>query len=143
MQSDQRALLTTDRGRMPYEYIRSMIKKIGVRIGMPEIHAHSFRHFYGTYMYRTTNDLRLVQILLGHASISSTQIYTQLSGREVGESALPYIQKLFREKRDLNLNDRIHVGADTDLVGSLGFEPRSTGLFRFIVPVTHHKSGDP
>ncbi|MHB1812358.1 MAG: tyrosine-type recombinase/integrase [Thermoplasmataceae archaeon] len=35
----------------------------------PELHAHSFRHFYGTNMYRTTNDLRLVQILLGHARI--------------------------------------------------------------------------
>ena len=45
MQSDQRALLTTDHGRMPYEYIRSMVKKIRIRTGMPELHSHSFRHF--------------------------------------------------------------------------------------------------
>ncbi len=32
---------------------------------------------------------------------------------------------------------------DSFVVGALGFEPRSTGLFRFIVPVTHHLSGDP
>ena len=139
----RRALFTTERGRMPYDYLRTMIKKTGIRAGMPELHAHSFRHYYAVNLIRMGLGIRQVQILLGHASISSTQIYTQLSDREVGESALPYIQKLFREKRDLNLNDRIHVGADTDLVGSLGFEPRSTGLFRFIVPVTHHKSGDP
>ena len=69
MQSDQRAMFTTDKGRMTYQYLRNMIKKIGIKNGIPELHAHSFRHFYGTNMYRTTNDLRLVQILLGHARI--------------------------------------------------------------------------
>ena len=96
MQSDQRALLTTDQGRMPYEYIRSMIKKIGVKIGMPEIHAHSFRHFYGTYMYRTTNDLRLVQLLLGDACIEATTIYEHLSSKETAEKGKYAVEKLFR-----------------------------------------------
>ena len=96
MQSDPRALLTTDQGRMPYEYIRSMIKKIGVRNGLPDIHAHSFRHFYGTYMYRLTNDLRLVQILLGHARIETTTIYEHLSTIEAADKGAPAVEKLFR-----------------------------------------------
>ena len=111
MQSDQRALLTTDQGRMPYEYIRSMIKKIGVKIGMPEIHAHSFRHFYGTYMYRTTNDLRLVQILLGHARIETTTIYEHLSSKEAAEKGIPAVEKLFRGEDKMNSWVRIPAGA--------------------------------
>ena len=111
MQSDQRALLTTDKGRMPYEYIRSMIKKIGVRIGMPEIHAHSFRHFYGTYMYRTTNDLRLVQILLGHARIETTTIYEHLSTKEAAEKGIPAVERLFHGEDKIASWVRIPAGA--------------------------------
>ena len=96
MQSDARALLTTDQGRMPYEYIRSMVKKVGTRLGMPELHPHSFRHFYGTYLYRNTNDLRMVQVLLGHARIETTTIYENLMTREAAEKGRSAVEKLFQ-----------------------------------------------
>ena len=123
MQSDQRALLTTDQGRMPYEYIRSMIKKIGVKIGMPEIHAHSFRHFYGTYMYRTTNDLRLVQILLGHARIETTTIYEHLSTKEAAEKGIPAVEKLFRGDEEMIDWVRIPAGAVQNKWGHWDLNP--------------------
>ncbi|MDS0257214.1 site-specific integrase [Thermoplasmatales archaeon AK] len=96
MQSDQRALFTTDGGRMAYTYIRTMIKKVGTKLGMPQLHPHPFRHFYGTYMYKMTSDLRLVQMLLGHARIETTTIYEQLSTTEAAEKGKPAVERLFR-----------------------------------------------
>ena len=139
MQSDQRALLTTDQGRMPYEYIRSMVKKIGMRIGLPELHPHSFRHFYGTYLYRNTNDLRLVQILLGHARIETTTIYENLMTKEAAEKGRSAVEKLFRDGEDLILEVQIPAGAGQNKWEHWDSNPDLRVSSWFIVPVTHHK----
>jgi len=143
MQSDQRALLTTDQGRMPYEYIRSMVKKIGMRIGLPELHPHSFRHFYGTYLYRNTNDLRLVQILLGHARIETTTIYENLMTKEAAEKGRSAVEKLFRDGEDLILEVQIPAGAGQNKWEHWDLNPDLRVSSRFLVPVTHHESDDP
>jgi integrase len=48
------------------------------RIGMPEVHMHRFRHWYGTALLKAGADLRTVQELMRHKSIVSTQGYTQV-----------------------------------------------------------------
>jgi len=137
--SDQRALFTTDQRRMPYEYIRAMIKKIGVKLGMPELHAHSFRHFYGTYLYRITNDLRMVQILLGHARIETTTIYEHLSSKEAAEKGKSAVEKLFRGEDKMNSQVGIPAGAVQTKWAHWDLNPDLRVSSRFIVPVTHHK----
>ncbi len=47
-------------------------------IGMPEVHLHRFRHWYATALLKAGNDLRVVQELMRHKSIVSTQGYTQV-----------------------------------------------------------------
>ena len=54
--------------------VHNIIKSIN-----PEIHAHSLRHAYGTFLYEKTGDLRAVQEMLGHKNLETSRIYTHLS----------------------------------------------------------------
>lgn len=114
MDSDARALFTTEKGRMPYGYIRTMVKKLGAKLNMKGLHPHSFRHFYLSQLYALTDDLRLVQILAGHARIDSTTIYEHMSTFKAAEKGRSAVEKFFREGEDLNLKVQKNMGVATN-----------------------------
>ncbi|MBP6899121.1 MAG: tyrosine recombinase XerC [Burkholderiaceae bacterium] len=77
---DEPALFVTRTGtRLSTSQVRSRLSAIARAAGLPTgVHPHMLRHSYASHLLQSSGDLRGVQELLGHASISSTQIYTQL-----------------------------------------------------------------
>ncbi len=70
-------------------YLRPMIVNQAKKAGISKrVHFHLLRHTYLTRLYSQTKDLRLVQEVAGHANISTTQIYTHISGEDVRSAML-------------------------------------------------------
>jgi len=74
------ALFTSNRGnRISVRSIQARLKQQGRKAGMhQDVHPHMLRHSFASHMLESSGDLRAVQELLGHANISTTQIYTHL-----------------------------------------------------------------
>ena len=71
------------------QYLRRMIGEKAKKAGISKrVHFHLLRHTYLTRLYGRTKDLRLVQEVAGHADISTTQIYTHISGEDVRTAML-------------------------------------------------------
>jgi integrase/recombinase XerD len=81
------AVFVGQRGkRMSREAVWSLVKRWAAAAGVPErVTPHTFRHSFATHLLEGGADLRVVQALLGHASISTTQLYTHLTGERVRE----------------------------------------------------------
>jgi integrase/recombinase XerD len=62
-----------------------VVKKYAAAAGVPGVKPHTFRHSFATHLIQAGADLRTVQELLGHANISTTQIYTQLDVKRLQE----------------------------------------------------------
>ena len=133
--SDPKALLTTRTGRYNYTKLRNLVKYVGVKCGVPQLHPHSLRHYYATMLWKLGTDIREVQILVGHARIDTTTRYTHITHKELGERVRDTVEKMF--SFDERFEPKVRKTANRDGsepygMGALGYERLITnGIPRF------------
>ena len=78
--SDNPALFINPRGgRLTPQHIRVRLKQRSFKAGLATpVHPHMLRHSFASHVLQSSGDLRAVQELLGHANITTTQVYTRL-----------------------------------------------------------------
>lgn len=83
---DEEALFLSNQGRrISVRTIQKFVKKYAKIAGLRQaskITPHKLRHTFATSLYHQTKDLKILQDLLGHANISTTQIYTHTDARQ-------------------------------------------------------------
>jgi integrase/recombinase XerC len=85
--AETNALFVNSNGkRLTTRSVGRLVKQYGARLrGDTTLHPHSFRHAFATHLLSEGADLRAIQELLGHSSLSTTQKYTRISIRHLME----------------------------------------------------------
>ena len=85
--ADSPALFVSARGtRLSVQHIRLRLKQRSRSAGLvTPVHPHMLRHSFASHLLQSSGDLRAVQELLGHASITTTQVYTRLDFQHLAQ----------------------------------------------------------
>ncbi|MBI2482519.1 MAG: tyrosine-type recombinase/integrase [Candidatus Vogelbacteria bacterium] len=92
---DEALFINPDGGRLSPRSIERLVKKYATQAGIGRrVTPHTLRHSFATDLLQNGADIRSVQVMLGHANITTTQVYTHVTDRQLRE-----IHKNFHNKK--------------------------------------------
>jgi integrase/recombinase XerD len=91
-------------GRTPLNRrdVWNLVRQVGTVALQKNVYPHTFRHSFATHLLENGADLRVVQELLGHSDIATTQIYTQISKKHIKAAHRSIFSSPQAPKRDVS-----------------------------------------
>lgn len=89
-EDNQKYLFTGPKGRLSTRNIQKIVKNSAKKAGIKkDVHCHTLRHSFATHLLENGSDIRMIQVLLGHASLSTTELYTHVSAEQIKKVKSP------------------------------------------------------